>query len=349
MNSLLITGGAGFIGTNLVHHLAAVTDHRIVVLDALTYSGDLSGIGPLIKSGRIEFIEGDVAAPETVTHVFARHQVDRVIHLAAESHVDRSIADAEQFLRTNITGTYVLLEAARAAWPDKDPATTRFVHVSTDEVFGDLGAQDAPFGANDRYRPSSPYAASKASSDHLARAWQRTYGLPVMVTHCGNNYGPWQFPEKLIPLMILNAKDGAELPVYGDGRQIRDWIHVDDHCSALRYVLERGTPGHTYLIGANCERTNIGLVEQICDRVDQALQRPAGSARALIRHINDRPGHDQRYAVDASTTHALGWRAAHTPETAMAGVIEWYLDHDRWCENIRSGEYRGWYRSQYSS
>jgi dTDP-glucose 4,6-dehydratase len=343
----LITGGAGFIGTNLLRQFAAETDERLLVLDALTYAGDLTGIGPLVEEGRISLVEGNIGDDRLLKDLFVQNDIRRVMHLAAESHVDRSITGPGPFLATNVNGTFALLEAAREAWDgDQD---VRFVHVSTDEVFGDLAPGAPPATAATPYEPSSPYAASKAASDHLARAWHRTYGVPVIVTNCTNNYGPWQFPEKLLPLMILNAVAGEPLPVYGDGEQIRDWIHVSDHCNALRHVIRCGEVGGTYLIGANAQRTNIDLVHQVCDTVDRLLERKPNTARGLIAHVTDRPGHDRRYALDTTTMDALGWRPTMTVEAGLEHTIEWYLRNNPWCERIRSGAYREWYRRQYLS
>lgn len=347
MNATLITGGAGFIGTSLVNRLAATTEDPLVVLDALTYAGDLTGIGPLLRSGRVTLVHADLLDADTVAQTLAGHSIRRVYHLAAESHVDRSIQGAGVFVNTNVVGTRVLLDACRAHFERHPHPTNRLVHVSTDEVFGDLGPDDAPFTAETPYRPSSPYAASKAAADHLVRAWHRTHGLPVVVTNCGNNYGPWQFPEKLVPLMILNAVDRMTLPVYGDGLQVRDWIHVEDHADALQRVGEHGETGATYLIGARCERSNIALVEQIADCVDAELGRPHGTARALMQHVTDRPGHDRRYALDASSIESLGWHPGHRVEDALPDLVGWYVKNRPWCERIRSGEYRDWYAAQY--
>jgi dTDP-glucose 4,6-dehydratase len=347
MTSVLVTGGAGFIGTNLVNRLAATTEQPIVVLDALTYAGDLTGIMPLIKSKRITLVHGDITDARLVEDTFASHAVRDVVHLAAESHVDRSIVGAAPFIRTNVMGTMVLLEAARAHFDTLGDCQPRFIHVSTDEVFGDLTPNEPAFSVESTYSPSSPYAASKASSDHLARAWARTYDLPVIVTNCGNNYGPWQFPEKLVPLMILNAIAELPLPVYGDGQQIRDWIHVDDHVDALLKILDRGELGATYLIGAECERSNFDIVNRICATVDAALGRNAGHSAQFIEYVTDRPGHDRRYALTPTSTQALGWNAVHDIDVALAGLVDWYLQHTPWCDGIRNGEYRNWYSQQY--
>ena len=339
MKTWLVTGGAGFIGSNFVRLMAPRKKARVVVLDALTYAGNLANIKDLIDSRLIQFIRGDIGDFETVTRVFKDEEITDVIHFAAESHVDRSILGPKPFVRTNIEGTFNLLEAARSAWSGK--SDRRFLHVSTDEVYGDLEVGAPGFNETSRYEPSSPYSASKAASDHLARAWFRTYGLPVVVTNCSNNYGPWQFPEKLIPLMILNAMEGRELQVYGDGQQIRDWLHVEDHCEALATVLAKGILGETYLIGGNCERPNLTVVHAICDHVDRVLERTPGSARKLIRYVTDRPGHDRRYAVDSSRLQReLGWRPRWKLEDALPDLVRWYRDHSAWSAQIKSGEYR---------
>jgi len=347
MTAWSITGGAGFIGANFVHMAAGGAVDTIVVLDALTYAGNIASISDLLDSGRVQFQKGDICDAALVDRLFARYRFDCVVHFAAESHVDRSILGPQPFLRTNIEGTYVLIEAARRAWQGE--AGCRFVHVSTDEVFGDLSAHDPPFTEATAYRPSSPYAASKAAADHLVRAWQRTYGLPAIITNSGNNYGPWQFPEKLIPLMILNAIEGRELPVYGDGRQVRDWLHVSDHCRAIMAVIEGGEIGGTYLIGADNPRANIDVVKRICDVVDTALDRAPGTSDKLIRHVKDRLGHDRRYALDATTLRTkLGWRPRETFEVALAALVRWYLDHKDWTDAVRTGAYRQYYERQYT-
>jgi dTDP-glucose 4,6-dehydratase len=339
MTAWLITGGAGFIGANFVR--MAVDDHAgaIVVLDALTYAGNLISIADLIEGRRVQFHHGDICDAALVDRLFATYRFDCVVHFAAESHVDRSILGAQPFLRTNIEGTHVLIEAARRAWPGTTGG--RFIHVSTDEVFGDLAPDEAPFTESARYRPSSPYAASKAAADHLVRAWERTYGLPAIVINCGNNYGPWQFPEKLIPLMILNAVEGRELPIYGDGLQVRDWVHVSDHCRAIRVVVEKGEVGRTYLVGGDDPRTNIDVVQRICRAVDAALARAPGTSEKLIRHVKDRPGHDLRYALDSSfLRQSLGWRPRETFDVALPALVRWYLEHEDWIDSITSGAYR---------
>lgn len=347
MSAWLVTGGAGFIGSNFVRMACRQNGQRIVVLDALTYAGNLMNILDLVDAGRVEFVKGDICDEALVSALFASHRIDCVIHFAAESHVDRSILGPRPFIRTNIEGTGVLLDVARQAWGDGQGRRV-FLHVSTDEVFGSLGPHDPPFDESSPYRPGSPYAASKASSDHLARAWAHTFGLPVIISNCSNNYGPYQFPEKLIPLMILNAVDGLPMPVYGDGLQVRDWLHVEDHCRALLRIVEVGRIGATYTIGGSCERVNLQVVRDICAAVDTALGRPLGTSNRLITLVEDRPGHDRRYAIDASLiTRELGWRPSHELHTTLPTVIDWYLANRDWTCRVRSGEYRSYYKRQY--
>jgi dTDP-glucose 4,6-dehydratase len=347
MTAWLITGGAGFIGSNFVRMAAAGDVGTIVVLDALTYAGNLANIADLVEARRVQFHRGDICDAELVDRLFATHRFDCVVHFAAESHVDRSILGAQPFLRTNIEGTHVLIDAARRAWDGE--TGRRFIHVSTDEVFGDLAPDDPPFTATTPYRPSSPYAASKAAADHLVRAWQRTYGLPAIIINSGNNYGPWQFPEKLIPLMILNAVEERALPVYGDGLQVRDWLHVTDHCRAIAAVAENGEVGQTYLVGGGDPRTNLEVVRRICSAVDTALERPPGTSEKLIRHVRDRPGHDRRYALDASFLRAsLNWQPRERFEVALPALVRWYLEHKDWTDAVRSGAYRQYYERQYA-
>ena len=346
MSGILITGGAGFIGGNFVRYwLERHPDDKVVVLDALTYAGNLESLQELEDNPRFRFVQADICDRAAVEGVFQEHGIDRVAHFAAESHVDRSILAPDAFIRTNVHGTFVLLDVARAAW--KGDGDNRFLHVSTDEVYGSLGPADPPFTEKHPYRPNSPYSASKAGSDHLARAYFETYRLPVLTTNCSNNYGPYQFPEKLIPLVILNALEGKPLPVYGEGRNVRDWLFVVDHCRGIEAVLEKGTPGQVYNIGGNNERANIEIVELLCERLDELVpgERPY---REQIKFVADRPGHDFRYAIDASKIEReLGWR----PETDFASgidqTIRWYLDHRDWCDRIRSGEYRSYYEQQY--
>ncbi|MDT8899739.1 dTDP-glucose 4,6-dehydratase [Anaeroselena agilis] len=343
----LVTGGAGFIGGNFVRLALREAGVRMVVLDALTYAGDLGRIDDLLDGSRVEFVRGDIRDPGLVRELFARHEVSKVIHFAAETHVDRSIDGPRDFISTNIEGTVNLLEAARAAW--RDDGDKVFLHVSTDEVFGALGLDDAPFDEGSPYRPNSPYAATKAAADHIVRAWRNTYGLPAIVTNCSNNYGAWQHPEKLVPLIILNAWEGRELPIYGDGLQVRDWLHVEDHCEALLAVATRGRPGETYVIGGAAERSNLDIVHAICDCVDR-LKGDGTASRALIRHVADRPGHDRRYAINfAKIARELGWRPRHAPEAALPEVVRWYVGNKGWVDRVRSGEYQEYYQNRYGA
>lgn len=339
MNKLLVTGGAGFIGANFVHHVVATAGISVVNLDLLTYAGNpesLSGIA----AGRHELVRGDIGDTARVRGLLEKHQPDAIVHFAAESHVDRSIDDPSAFVRTNVLGTQALLDAALDYWQDGHPEF-RFVHVSTDEVYGDLELDEPAFTERHPYKPSSPYAASKAAADHLVRAWHRTWGLPVLITNCSNNYGPRQFPEKLIPLMLINALEGRELPVYGDGQQRRDWLYVEDHCRALLRVLQAGEPGRTYNVGGNAERTNLDIVHTICDLLDARVpgERPR---RELIRYVADRPGHDRRYAIDASRIRdELGWQPEMDLTTGLEATVDWYLENRDWWQRIRDGSYRG--------
>jgi dTDP-glucose 4,6-dehydratase len=343
----LITGGAGFIGSNFVRMAAEGHVDTIVVLDALTYAGNFANIADLVDGHRVQFKNGDICDDRLVGELFAAHRFDCVVHFAAESHVDRSILGAQPFLRTNINGTFVLIDAACRVWHGRPGH--RFIHVSTDEVFGDLASDDPPFTETSPYRPSSPYAASKASADHLVRAWQRTHGLPAIITNSGNNYGPWQFPEKLIPLLILNAIEGRELPVYGDGQQVRDWLHVSDHCRAIISVIEKGEVGGTYLVGSDNLRINMEVVRRICRAVDTELGRTPGTSEQLIRHVKDRPGHDRRYALNSGHLRtSLGWRPQETFESALPVLVRWYLEHSDWAKAVRTGAYRQYYERQYA-
>lgn len=349
MRRFLITGGAGFIGSALVRFLIAETEHQVVVVDKLSYAGNLASLASVADSSRFHFEQVDICDRPALDQVFARHQPDCVMHLAAESHVDRSIDGPLAFIETNIVGTYQLLEAARFYWQNLDDARKTaflFHHISTDEVFGDLHDSQAYFTETTPYAASSPYAASKASSDHLVRAWLRTYGLPTLVTNCSNNYGPCHFPEKLIPLTIINALAGKALPVYGNGQQIRDWLYVEDHARALYQVVSHGKPGETYNIGGHNERRNIEVVETICSLLEElaAEQKPAGLAhyRDLITYVTDRPGHDQRYAIDASKiAHELGWVPQETFESGMRKTVAWYLTNPTWWQAILDGRYQG--------
>jgi dTDP-glucose 4,6-dehydratase len=349
MRNWLVTGGAGFIGSNFVRLAVDESDVRLVVYDALTYAGNLANIADLIDRKRIDFVRGDVCDEDQVREVFRRYQVDAVVHFAAESHVDRSILGPRPFVRTNVEGTCVLLDVARESWSAR-PGEHLFLHVSTDEVYGTLGPDDPGFNEQSQYRPNSPYSASKAASDHLVRAWHHTYGLPVIISNCSNNFGPYQFPEKLIPLMILNAIEGRELPVYGDGMQVRDWLHVEDHCRALMSLMTHGRVGQTYVVGGGCERTNLQVVQAVCNEVDWLCGRKPGESAALIRYVGDRPGHDRRYSMDAAKLRReLLWNPRHTLEEALPSVVKWYGDHLEWADAIRSGQYAEYYEKQYGT
>ncbi len=346
MSTILVTGGAGFIGSNFVRYwLAQHPGDRVINFDALTYAGNLESLRDVEGNQNYRFVHGDICDRGLVEQIFRDEDVDRVVHFAAESHVDRSILGPDAFIRTNVEGTFSLLEVARTVWGDSNER--RFLHVSTDEVYGSLGPDDPAFTETTPYRPNSPYSASKAASDHLVRAYYETYGLPVLTTNCSNNYGPFQFPEKLIPLVILNALEGRALPVYGDGRNIRDWLYVEDHCRGIGAVLENGTPGEVYNIGGSNEWCNVDIVQRICDRLDELApgQRPY---RELITFVRDRPGHDRRYAIDSSKIRReLGWTPAHDFETGLEATLRWYLDNRAWCDRIRSGEYQSYYQRQY--
>jgi dTDP-glucose 4,6-dehydratase len=341
--NVLVTGGAGFIGCNFVRYILAVNPEvKVVNLDALTYAGHRASIREVEATfgHRHVFVHGDIRDRTTVRRLFSEHDVDTVVHFAAESHVDRSIDGPLDFVDTNVHGTAELLEAARAAWRDR--SDVRFHHVSTDEVYGSLG-DEGLFSEDTPYDPSSPYAASKAAADHLARAWHRTYGLPVTLSNCSNNYGPFQFPEKLIPLMISNAAEGSSLPVYGDGRNVRDWLYVSDHCAALDTVIRRGRVGRTYNVGGHGERSNLEVVRLICDLIDEL--RPdsvGGRRRRLITFVADRPGHDQRYAIDPTRIEGeLGWRPGHGFEQGLRETVIWYLENQAWCEEVTRDRYSG--------
>lgn len=351
---LLVTGGAGFIGSNFVLDWfadPASGGEPIVNLDALTYAGNRRNLASLEGDARHVFVHGDICERALVDRLLAEHRPRAIVHFAAESHVDRSIHGPGAFLRTNIEGTFTLLEAARGYWsslPEGERAAFRFHHVSTDEVYGSLGPGDAAFTEDHPVEPNSPYSASKAASDHLVRAWHHTYGLPVVTTNCSNNYGPYHFPEKLIPLVIVNALAGKPLPVYGDGRQIRDWLYVGDHCAAIRVVLARGRLGQTYNIGGWNEQANLDIVRRICALLDELRPDPAGSYSRLITHVADRPGHDRRYAIDArKLERELGWRPAETFETGIRKTVAWYLAHGDWVAEVQSGAYRQWIDANY--
>jgi dTDP-glucose 4,6-dehydratase len=349
---ILVTGGAGFIGSNFVLDWIAAAGETVVNLDKLTYAGNLANLASLAGDARHRFVRGDIADRALVERLFAEHRPRAVVHFAAESHVDRSIHGPSAFVETNVVGTFELLEAARAYWQSLEPAPRaafRFLHVSTDEVYGSLGESDAPFSETTPYAPNSPYSASKASSDHMVRAYHHTYGLPTLTTNCSNNYGPWQFPEKLIPLVIANALEGKPLPVYGDGRQVRDWLYVGDHCEALRAVLDRGRPGEVYNIGGSSERRNIDVVHAICEVLQRARPRDGGY-RALVAHVGDRPGHDRRYAIDArKIARELEWSPRESFESGLEKTVRWYLDHAAWVAQVKSGEYRQWLEMNYAA
>ncbi|MDO9168892.1 MAG: dTDP-glucose 4,6-dehydratase [Methylobacter sp.] len=344
---ILITGGAGFIGSALIRYLLTETEHSVINVDKLTYAGNLESLKPIESSSRYRFEQADIGNAAKMEQLLREYQPDAIMHLAAESHVDRSIDGPAAFIETNIVGTYVLVEAARHYWqslPEAKKAQFRFHHISTDEVYGDLIDDDSLFTEQTPYAPSSPYSASKASSDHIVRAWQRTYGLPVVVTNCSNNYGPYQFPEKLIPVVMLNALEGKPIPVYGNGQQIRDWLYVDDHARALLLVLEKGKIGETYNIGGHNEKTNLTVVQTLCRLLDELQPNKPGEIRSyqeLITYVKDRPGHDLRYAIDATKiADQLGWTPKETFETGMKKTVQWYLNNLDWCRHIQDGSYR---------
>jgi dTDP-glucose 4,6-dehydratase len=349
---ILVTGGAGFIGANFILDWLAQNQEPVINFDKLTYAGNLSNLASVQNDPRYAFVQGDINDGALVTSLISQYQPRAIVHFAAESHVDRSIHGPADFVATNINGTFSLLEACRSYWqnlPETEKTAFRFLHVSTDEVYGTLAEEDPPFSETTAYAPNSPYSASKAASDHLVRAYHHTYGLPVLTTNCSNNYGPYHFPEKLIPLIITNARAGKELPVYGDGRQVRDWLYVTDHCAAIRRVLEAGRTGETYNIGGWNEQTNLSVVHTLCDLLDQLQPKTSGSYRDQIRHITDRPGHDRRYAIDArKIERELGWRPAETFETGLRKTVAWYLDNDAWVNQVQSGEYLKWVTRQYS-
>ncbi|MCT4712309.1 dTDP-glucose 4,6-dehydratase [Enterobacteriaceae bacterium H11S18] len=345
---IIVTGGAGFIGSAVVRHIIHATSDEVLVIDKLTYAGNMESLAPVADNARYSFRKVDICDRNAVDAVFSEFQPDAVMHLAAESHVDRSIDGPAAFIETNIVGTYVLLEAARQYWSKLDSLTReafRFHHISTDEVFGDLHDMESLFTETTPYAPSSPYSASKASSDHLVRAWSRTYGLPVIITNCSNNYGPYHFPEKLIPLVILNALEGKPLPVYGNGCQIRDWLYVEDHARALYKVVTEGKSGETYNIGGHNERKNIDVVKTICRLLDEIVSARPGNINQfeeLITYVTDRPGHDLRYAIDASKIEReLGWAPAETFESGIRKTVEWYLANESWWQRVKDGSYAG--------
>lgn len=347
---ILITGGAGFIGSNFVLDWLAGSDEEIINLDKLTYAGNLQNLSSLTKDPRHIFVQGDIGDIKLVSKLLKQYQPRAIINLAAESHVDRSIHNPEDFIQTNILGTFRLLEAVYIYWNELEitaKQSFRFLHVSTDEVYGSLTQNEPAFTEEHRYQPNSPYSASKASSDHLVRAYHRTYALPVLTTNCSNNYGPFQFPEKLIPLMIVNALNGKPLPIYGDGQQIRDWLYVTDHCSAIRRVLEAGNPGETYNIGGWNEKPNIEIIQMICTLLEASY--PGSTFHNLITYVKDRPGHDRRYAIDATKIEReLNWKPTETFETGIRKTIQWYLDNQQWIADVQTGAYREWLVKNYA-
>jgi dTDP-glucose 4,6-dehydratase len=353
---ILITGGAGFIGSNFVLDWLGQAGEPVINFDKLTYAGNLNNLSAVSCDPHHIFVRGDICDTAHLSVLLATHKPRAIIHFAAESHVDRSIHGPAEFISTNVNGTFTLLEAARtycSSLPDLDRAAFRFMHISTDEVYGSLGPDDAPFSEATPYAPNSPYSASKAAADHLVRAYYHTYGLPTLTTNCSNNYGPYHFPEKLIPLMISNALAGKPLPIYGDGKNVRDWLYVEDHCAAIRSVLSNGRPGETYNIGGWNEKTNLEVVHALCDILDQLA--PAKSAngatsyRNQITYVKDRPGHDRRYAVDTSKIEGeLGWKPAETFESGIRKTVQWYLDHQDWVRDVQSGDYFKWMEQNYS-
>jgi dTDP-glucose 4,6-dehydratase len=352
-NTILVTGGAGFIGSNFILQRMERDSAAIVNLDKLTYAGNLHNLASVVDNPRYEFVHGDIADRALVRKLLELRKPRAVVHFAAESHVDRSIRGPDEFLRTNVDGTFALLEEVRTYWGGLDEPERvdfRFLHVSTDEVYGSLRPDDPAFSEATAYAPNSPYAASKAASDHFVRAYHHTYGLPVLTTNCSNNYGRFQFPEKLIPLMILNARDGKLLPIYGDGQNVRDWLYVEDHCEAIAQVLARGQVGQTYNIGGWNEKPNLEIVETICDMVDEMAGSRGEPRRVLITFVKDRPGHDRRYAMDATKIQReLGWRPLETFESGIRKTVRWYLENEQWVRDVTSGSYRQWIETHYSS
>jgi dTDP-glucose 4,6-dehydratase len=352
-NTILVTGGAGFIGSNFILQWIAQERTPVVNLDKLTYAGNPRNLERVCANSLYSFQQGDICDRDLVRGLLERRRPQGIVHFAAESHVDRSIRGPDDFIRTNVNGTFSLLEETRAYWtqlPDQDRERFRFLHVSTDEVYGSLGPDDAPFSESTAYAPNSPYSASKAGSDHLVRAYHHTYRLPTLTTNCSNNYGPYQFPEKLIPLMILNARSGKPLPVYGDGRNVRDWLYVEDHCEAVRAVLHRGKPGQTYNIGGWNEKKNIDVVEIICSILDEICKDdPVVPHRNLITFVKDRPGHDRRYAMDArKIERELGWKPRETFESGIRKIVQWYLENNAWVKEVTASNYRHWIATHYS-
>jgi dTDP-glucose 4,6-dehydratase len=349
---IFVTGGAGFIGSNFVLDWLAQHDEPVVNFDKLTYAGNLNNLASLRHDPRHIFVQGDIGDTAHVAALLATHKPRAIIHFAAESHVDRSIHSPGAFVTTNVNGTFGLLEAARAFWselPDADKGAFRFLHVSTDEVFGSLGPDDAPFTETTAYAPNSPYSASKAASDHLVRSYHHTYGMPTLTTNCSNNYGPHHFPEKLIPLIITNARAGKALPIYGDGQQVRDWLYVGDHCAAIGRVLADGRVGEVYNVGGWNEKANLDVVHALCDILDQLDPKTSGSYRDQITYVQDRPGHDRRYAIDArKIERELGWKPAETFETGIRKTVQWYLDNQEWVRDVQSGDYLKWLEKNYA-
>lgn len=353
-NCILVTGGAGFIGSNFVLQTASKPGGHVINLDKLTYAGNLQNLECLQTDSRHSFVQGDVCDHELVRFLLGKYRPQAIIHFAAESHVDRSILGPEEFIRTNVTGTFALLQEALAYWNGlnaSDQEGFRFLHVSTDEVYGSLGPLDAPFTEQTPFAPNSPYAASKAASDHLARAYHHTYGLPTLTSNCSNNYGPYQFPEKLIPLTILNALQGKAIPVYGDGKNVRDWLYVEDHCEAISVILQTGQTGETYNVGGSSEKANIDVVNTICEVLDELV--PESEFRphkSLIKFVTDRPGHDGRYAIDASKLRSqLGWRPRETFLSGIRKTVQWYLGHRDWLDSVLTGAYKEWLVKQYAA
>lgn len=351
--TIMVTGGAGFIGSNFVLEWLKIEDEKVINLDKLTYAGNINNLISLKACERHHFIQGDIADTAVVSRLLTQHQPRAIVHFAAESHVDRSISEPAAFMTTNMVGTFQLVEAVKVYWQALNPAERaafRFLHISTDEVYGSLDSTEPAFKESNRYQPNSPYAASKAASDHLVRAYYHTYGLPTLTANCSNNYGPYQFPEKLIPLMLHQALTHQPLPLYGDGQQRRDWLYVTDHCAALRRILQAGRPGECYNIGGNYERSNLEVVQQLCTLLDQRQPRQDGHSYATqITFVTDRPGHDSRYAIDATKiAQQLGWQPQETFESGLVKTITWYLTHQSWLEQVTSGAYRSWVEQQYT-
>lgn len=351
--SIVVTGGAGFIGSNFVLEWLRTSDEPVINLDQLTYAGNLENLASLQNDPRHIFVKGDICDRDLIDQLLATHKPRAIVHFAAESHVDRSIHGPGEFMRTNVHGTFTLLEAARTYWTGLEgeaKSAFRFHHVSTDEVYGSLKPEDPQFAETNAYAPNSPYSASKAASDHLVRAWHHTYGLPVTTSNCSNNYGPYHFPEKLIPLMIMNALAGKALPIYGDGMQVRDWLYVTDHCSAIRTILAKGRPGEVYNVGGWNEKPNIEIVHTLIRLLDELAPGKEGSYARLITYVTDRPGHDRRYAIDArKIERELGWRPAETFETGIRKTVEWYLANQQWVHNVQTGAYQDWVNKNYTS